>query len=137
LADQWRQLVLRPLLKLGGNDTYPSYVMIIDALDECDDINDMRIILQLLAQARSLKIRLRVLITSRSEVPIRTGFCKISDAEHHAFILHDMETAIVDHDIFVFLEHHIGLIGQEWCLGASWPSEQALRRLVIEFEHSH
>ena len=42
LADQWRQLVLRPLLKLEGNDTYPSYVMIIDALDEGEDENDIR-----------------------------------------------------------------------------------------------
>jgi hypothetical protein len=32
LADQWRQLVVRPLLKLEGKDTYPSYVVIIDAL---------------------------------------------------------------------------------------------------------
>lgn len=132
LADQWRQLVLRPLLKLEGNDTYPSYVMIIDALDECEDENDIRIILRLLAEARSLKkVQLRVLITSRPEVPIRNGFCKISDAEHYDFILHDMEAAIVDHDIFIFLEHQMGLIGQEWCLGASWPGEQALKRLVI------
>ncbi|KAH8594887.1 putative WD-repeat protein [Bisporella sp. PMI_857] len=132
LADQWRQLVLKPLLKLEGNDTYRSYIMIIDALDECEDEKDIRIILRLLAEARSLKkVRLRALITSRPEVPIRNGFCKISDAEHHDFILHDMEAAIVDHDIFIFLEHQMGLIGQEWCLGASWPGEQALRRLVI------
>jgi hypothetical protein len=44
-ADQWRQLVLRPLLKLEGNDTYPLYVMIIDALDECEDENNILIIL--------------------------------------------------------------------------------------------
>jgi hypothetical protein len=132
LADQWRQLVLRPLLKLEGNDTYPSYVMIIDALDECEDENDIRLILRLLAEARSLKkVRLRVLITSRPEVPIRNGFCNISAGEHHGFILHDIEAAIVNHDIFIFLEHQMGLIGQEWHLGASWPGEQALRRLVI------
>ena len=132
LADQWHQLVLRPLLKLEGNDTYPSYIMVIDALDECEDERDVRIILRLLAEARSLKkVRLRVLITSRPKVPIRNGFHKISDGEHHDFILHDMEAAIVDHDIFIFLEHQMGLIGQEWDLGTSWPGEQALRRLVI------
>ena len=42
-----------------------------------------------------------------------------------------MEAAIVNHDIFIFLEHQMGLIGQEWRLGASWPGEQALRQLVI------
>jgi hypothetical protein len=62
LWDQWRQLVLRPLLKLGGNDTYPLFIVIIDALDECEDEDDIRIILRLLVEARSLKdVRLRVL----------------------------------------------------------------------------
>jgi hypothetical protein len=55
LADQWRQLVLGPLSQLDGTDTYPSYVMVIDALDECEGGNDVQIILRLLAEARSLK----------------------------------------------------------------------------------
>jgi hypothetical protein len=124
--------VVLPLLKLEGKDTYPLYVVIIDALDECEGENDIRIILRLLAEARSLKkVRLRVLIISRLEVPIRYGFCQIPNAEHCDFILHDIEAAIVDHDIFIFLEHEIRSIGQEWSLGAGWPGEQALRRLVL------
>jgi hypothetical protein len=57
-----------------------------------------------LAEARSLKkVRLRVLVISRPEIPIRYGFCQIPDTEHRNFILHDIEAAIVDHDIFIFL----------------------------------
>jgi hypothetical protein len=124
LADQWRQLVIRPLLKLEGKDTYLSYVVIIDALDECEGENDIRIILRLLAEARSLKkVRLRVLITSRPEVPIRYGFCQIPNAEHRDFLLHDIEAAIVDHDISIFLEYELRSIGQERSLGAGWPVE--------------
>jgi hypothetical protein len=46
LRDQWHQLILRPLSKLddNGNGCYSSYVLIIDALDECDDDNNVRII---------------------------------------------------------------------------------------------
>jgi hypothetical protein len=55
LADQWRQLVLKPLSKLDGSDTYPSYVVVLDALDECEGENYVHIILRLLAEARSLK----------------------------------------------------------------------------------
>jgi hypothetical protein len=40
LADQWRQLVVRPLSKLDGNNTYPSYAVVIDALDECEGGNN-------------------------------------------------------------------------------------------------
>ena len=83
LHDQWRQLVLRPLSKLDDNSCPSSHVLVIDALDECDGDNDIQVILQLLAEARSLKtVRLRVFITSRPEIPIRYGFYGIPDAEH-------------------------------------------------------
>jgi hypothetical protein len=52
LIDQWRQLVLKPLSKLDGSDTHPSYVVVIDALDECEGEEYMRTIIQLLAEAR-------------------------------------------------------------------------------------
>jgi hypothetical protein len=132
LADQWRQLVLGPLLKLDGSDTYQSYIVVLDALDECEGENDVQIILRLLTEVRSLKkVRLRVLITSRPEVLIRYGFCQIPDAEHCDFILHDIEATIVDHDISIFLDHQLRSIGQEQTLEADWPGEQALRRLVL------
>jgi hypothetical protein len=132
LVDQWRQLVLGPFLKLDGSDTYLSYVVVLDALDECEGENDVQIILRLLAEARSLKkVQLRVLITSRPEASIRCGFYQIPDTEHRDFILHDIEAAIVDHDISNFLGYELTSIGREQAFGAGWPGEQALRRLVL------
>jgi len=82
LHDQWKQLVLGPLSKLDSSYGYFSYVLVVDALDECDDPNNIRIILQLLAEARLLqKVRLRVFLTSRPEIPVRHGFTQIPDAE--------------------------------------------------------
>jgi hypothetical protein len=70
LRDQWHQLILRPLSKLGGQGC--QYVLVVDALDECDDNNNIQIILKLLAEARSLeKVRLRVFLTSRPCGPSR------------------------------------------------------------------
>ncbi|KAH8749771.1 hypothetical protein F5882DRAFT_239242, partial [Hyaloscypha sp. PMI_1271] len=46
LADQWRQIVLGPLSKLDGSNTYVSYVLVVDALDKCESENDTRIILR-------------------------------------------------------------------------------------------
>jgi hypothetical protein len=78
LRDQWRQLVLRPLSRLDSGSFPSSYMLIVDALDECDSEDDIRIILQLLAEARTLKaIRLRVFLTSRPEIPIRHGIYHI------------------------------------------------------------
>jgi len=131
LRDQWCQLVFRPLSRLDGSLSLSSYVLIVDALDECDNEDHIRIILQLLAEARLLEVRLRVLITSRPGVPIQYGFCRIPNTEYRDFILHDIKAAIVDRDIFKFLHYEMGSIGQEWALGAGWPGEQALRQLVV------
>ncbi|KAF1815014.1 hypothetical protein P152DRAFT_392310 [Eremomyces bilateralis CBS 781.70] len=131
LRDQWHHLVVRPLLKLDGKDSRSSYVLVIDALDECAKDSNIRIILQLLAEIRSLtKVRLRIFLTSRPEIPIRFGFCQIPDTEHQDFILHNISPSIVDHDIAIFLEYNLTLIGQERSLGADWPGGDNIKRLV-------
>jgi hypothetical protein len=123
LLDQWRQLVLGPLSRL--EKSHRSYVLVIDALDECEGDNNVRTILRLLAEARSLKkIRLRVFLTSRPEIRC------IPKAEHQDFILQDIPLGIVNHDISLFLKYNLGTIRQEWSLGASWPGKVVLRQLV-------
>jgi NACHT domain len=130
LRDQWNQLVLHPLSKLSGDSCPLSYILVIDALDECDDDNDIRIILQILAEARSLKlVRLRVFLTSRREIPIRHGFDKVPEAEHQDFVLQNISPDIVDHDITRFLEYNLKLIREEFHLPSGWPSEQEIAAL--------
>jgi hypothetical protein len=131
LRDQWHQLVLWPLSKLDGTNCRSSYVLIVDALDECDGNNNIRILLELLAEARSLQnVRLRVLLTSRPEIPVRHGITQIPDAERQGFVLHSISPAIVDHDIALFLEYNLGLIGQDDEQEPGWPGSEAIRRLV-------
>jgi hypothetical protein len=132
LHDQWRQLVLGPLLKLSSEDfRSSSYVLVIDALDECDDDNNIRTILHLLAEARSLTtVRLRIFLTSRPEIPIRYGFCQIPDTEHQDFVLHHISPSVVDHDITLFFEYNFQLIAQERCLDVDCLSDEVIRSLV-------
>ena len=127
LREQWDQLVLRPLSKID-NSHHSSYVLVVDALDECDNDNNIRIILQLLVEARSmLRVQLRVFLTSRPEILIRYGFNQIPDSEHQDFVLHSILPSIIDHDISVFLEHNLRLIGQERPLDVG---EDVIRYLV-------
>ncbi|ORY18351.1 hypothetical protein BCR34DRAFT_660327 [Clohesyomyces aquaticus] len=103
LRDQWQHLVLCPLSNLHELDPY---VVVVDALDECDNDNDVVVIVRLLAETQSLeRVRLRVFLTSRPEVPIRRGFGQVTDAEHRDFVLHDILLLIVDQDISTFFEH--------------------------------
>jgi hypothetical protein len=131
LHDQWHHLVLGPLSRLNSHDCQSSYVLVVDALDECDDEKNIRIILQLLTRVRSLeKVRLRVFLTSRPEIPIRYSLRDIPNTEHQDFVLHDISPPIVDHDIRMFLEHELRLIGQGTFLGLDWPGEDTIRCLV-------
>jgi hypothetical protein len=129
-SDQWRQLVLSPLSKLG-NDSCQPYILVIDALDECDHENDIRTILHLLAKAGSLETdQLRIFLTSRPEIPIRHGFYYMRETVHKDFVLHNILPVIINQDIFIFLESNLRLIRQEHSLEAGWPGDEVIRRLV-------
>jgi hypothetical protein len=131
LRDQLCQLVLCPLSKLDNNSSRSSYILVVDALDECDDENNIRIILHLLAEARSLEtVRLPVFITSRPEIPIRYGLYQISEAGHLDFVLRNISSVIVDHDISIFLEYNLKAIRQERALNVGWPGEEIIKHLV-------
>ncbi|RYN98517.1 Vegetative incompatibility protein, partial [Alternaria tenuissima] len=75
-------------------------------------------------------VQLRVLLTSRPEVPIEYGFTQVRREEHHDFVLHDIAPAVIEHDIAVFLRHQLGLVQQKCQLKAGWLEEGAIARLV-------
>ena len=123
--------MLGPLSKLQREKDCTSYVLVIDALDECDDVLAIGMILQLLADAKALKTaQLRILLTSRPEVPIRYGFSQMQDSEHKDIILHEIPRSIVDHDISVFLEWTLKAIADKRSLPTSWPGEENIRKMV-------
>jgi hypothetical protein len=133
LRDQWRHLVLCPLSKLHKSEQeLKTYIIVVDALDECDNDNNIRFIVQLLANVRpSLTgVRLRVFLTSRPEVPIRHGFGQIRDTEHKDAVLHDISPSIVEHDIELFLKDQFECIRRERCLHAGWPGAAIILQLV-------
>ncbi|KAK0512560.1 hypothetical protein JMJ35_004577 [Cladonia borealis] len=131
LCDQWHQLVLCPLSRLSGSGGQFSYILVVDALDECDNNKDIRIIVYLLSEAQSLKTaRLRIFLTSRPEVPIRKRFVDVPDGDYQNFILHNISPSIVDQDIRTFLEHGFELITKERSLAASWLGQEIIKRLV-------
>jgi hypothetical protein len=104
LPEQWRQLVLGPLSRLE-NESYQNYILVVDAVDECDSEDDIRIILHLLAEAGSLRAhQLGILLTSRPEILIQRGFNQMPRATHRDFILHNISPLLVDHDITLFLK---------------------------------
>ena len=126
LHDQWKQLVIEPMSKLDIEPVCKNLVLVIDALDECDKQGDIWRVLQLLANAGTLRtVRLRVLITSRPETDIRHGLSQVLGGVYQEFILHDISKSTVDNDIYNFLNHKFGRT-----LPNDWPGEHATKHLV-------
>lgn len=129
LQDQWRQLILSPLSNLEGNLCQP-YTLVIDALDECKNGNEIQIILTLLLEVTLLEThRLRILLTSRPEISIQRGFPQTPEAKYYNFVLHNILPPLVDHDIDVFLRDKLEKIGKESYLDG-WPEEETIKNLV-------
>ena len=108
LSEQWELLVLRPLTMTEVDSVQSPLLLVIDALDECENERDVKEILRLLAAAGALPaIQLRVLVTSRPEIPIRLGFREMAGILHRDLVLHNVPRKIIDHDITIYFHDEL------------------------------
>ena len=129
LSQQYDKLLLRPLQRARQSVPHPPlFVVVLDALDECDDINDICLLLRLLGDDQNMAgLGLRVLVTSRPEIPIRLGFHKMKHIAYHELALHDVPRAIVDQDIKRFVTHELSQIKVERNLPHFWPEDDKIQ----------
>ena len=108
LRDQWKHLILQPLSVWMTASNQPPLILVIDALDECNSEKDVRAILQLFAELKSLEpMHLRIFVTSRPEVPIRLGFRNMPEILHRDLVLNDVPRDIMDHDIAIYFRQEL------------------------------
>lgn len=132
MKEQFDKLLLQPLLSVKQSGLpIQTVVIVIDALDECEGDNDIRLILQILPRLQtSHSLRLRVFLTSRPELPIRLGFSKLTNHDYQDMILHEIPREVIKHDISLFLNHRLSEIRTERLLPINWPGDIKLQRLV-------
>ncbi|EMD67547.1 hypothetical protein COCSADRAFT_111408 [Bipolaris sorokiniana ND90Pr] len=132
LKDQFEKLILHPLLEV--QKTSPAartFVVVIDALDECEREEDVRVLLQLLTRTKDMRpVSLRVLVTSRPELHIRLGFRQMPNGTYQDLVLHEVAKNTIEHDIRLFYEHELSAIRQARMLSPDWPTEDQIRALV-------
>jgi hypothetical protein len=132
LQNRWKHLILQPLSMLEKSLVpYLVLVLVIDALDECEGVEVLRLVLRLLTEVKVLKlIRVRVFITSRPETPIRLGFREIPEITHHDLMLHSIPQLVIKRDISIFLRHELAKIKRTRSLEKDWPGEEDIQKLV-------
>ncbi|RKK31227.1 hypothetical protein BFJ66_g15942 [Fusarium oxysporum f. sp. cepae] len=138
VKEQFEKLIQEPLSKAAATATTPSsVVMVIDALDECDQEADIRLLINIFSQAKTLRPHLRVFLTSRPELPIRLGFSEVQGS-YQDLVLHEIPAQIVEHDIVVFLNdefkkirHDFNMtVEDERKLPPDWPGRPTVQRLA-------
>ncbi|KAI7971161.1 hypothetical protein EIK77_004676 [Talaromyces pinophilus] len=129
LREQFEKLILQPLLgtKCGQTSTM---VIVIDALDECEQEDDIRLILQLLPQVqKSNSVQLRFLLTSRPYLPLKLGFKGIMN-DYQGLILHEIPQPVIEHDISLYIKDKFSQLRMERSLPSDWPGDETIKTLV-------
>ncbi|KAE8556238.1 hypothetical protein TMatcc_003576 [Talaromyces marneffei ATCC 18224] len=133
IYDQWEKLVLQPLSIQENviNTSQSPYLIVIDALDECESEDDISQLLQCLGDLTRLKhVQFQVFITSRPEQPIKLGFGRIESLSRRDFILHDIEKSLVEHDLRLYYQDKLAHIGQRFHINRDLLSDETINYLV-------
>ncbi|KAH7111896.1 hypothetical protein B0J13DRAFT_516027 [Dactylonectria estremocensis] len=131
VRQQFDKLIMQPMRNIHRGVPRPVILaIIIDALDECDRDEDIKLIINLFSGAECLQtVRLRIFVTSRPDLPIRLGFKDI-EGTFQNLILHEIPEEIVKQDIIVYLEHELRQIRRNHKLPETWPSQHEISTLA-------
>ncbi|KAL4747572.1 hypothetical protein BDW72DRAFT_182591 [Aspergillus terricola var. indicus] len=128
---QFENLLLQPLSALKKrHGNISTIVLVVDALDECEPAQDIRLLLELLPRLRHITpVHVRVFLTSRPELPVRMGLSGNPDA-HQDLVLHEVPVSEIRDDIALFFTMRLQRIRKDRGLPADWPGESSLDRLI-------
>ncbi|KAL5614320.1 uncharacterized protein BROUX77_000157 [Berkeleyomyces rouxiae] len=139
MREQFDKLIKQPISKATLTTAKKAtLVFVIDALDECDQEEDAKLVIKLFSSCtETLDLTPKFLITSRPELPIRLGFNAVDGAVQN-LILHDIAPEVIEHDIAAFLNHELYRIKAEYNksvpagrqLGHDWPGTDNIQALV-------
>ncbi|KAF9645712.1 hypothetical protein BDM02DRAFT_3203014 [Thelephora ganbajun] len=125
LYNQMKKLIVQPL-----KESEISTVIVLDALDECKDVEPASAILSVLGQFVSKIPKVKFFITGRPEPRVREGFRIPLLAEAtDVFVLHEVESSRVDSDIQLFFRHRFLEIADRRGGLNDWPTEEQLNLL--------
>lgn len=136
---QFRRLVQVPFSKVSQDKRKNDLlVIIIDALDECEREEDIRLLITLFSRVHHQDpVKLRVFVTSRPELPIRLGFSKVKGT-YLDLTLHTIPDTVVENDLRTYFNHELARIrddynntvSQDRKLPSTWPGLSVIEDLA-------
>jgi len=141
---QFRDLVSNPLkaTSLSPQASRLDLVIVVDAMDECDSGGDRQDetaqVLGYLSQLKDFPgLRLRLVVTSRLEPPVKIGFAALGSGTHCDVALHELSPNHVERDIQAFIRAQFDELRCTLCnlhgsevLAEGWPGDKIVRDLT-------
>ncbi|KAF5324287.1 hypothetical protein D9619_011432 [Psilocybe cf. subviscida] len=131
MCEQFKQLICDSTQATTGLMNIPCKVVVIDAVDECTNLDVVAFFINLVLQSVS-KIPFKVFISSREEFKISNTF-KDSSGNYKStnLFLHEIEKDVVQEDIHIYLETSLAKIHRDnHGTPGMWPSQSELKNLV-------
>jgi hypothetical protein len=110
IREQFEKLIPTPFNKISQDSRkVDNLVIVIDALDECERDEDIRIMVNLFSCFHALQSpRLRV----GPNCLFRLGFSAVEGA-YQGLILYELPRPVIEHDISAYLKHELVKIGDD------------------------
>ena len=136
---QFDKLIAQPIQNHAERLDQSLIIVVIDALDECDNLEQARLLIFFFSQVKYLtsSLRMKFFITSRPELPIICGFDDVG-GKYKDLVLHEIPLSIIEHDIGEFFKHELGKVRNDYNrfttesrrLPLDWPGADVMKDLV-------
>jgi hypothetical protein len=142
MTKQSGELLLRPLRNnVSCNALSKDCFLVVDVLDECEDPEQIEILLNLLRQIEDiLAARIRIFVTSRPDPPLVAGFRDMKGGSNNLFYDVQVEEAQIESfeaDLEIFFRYELAQIIQQYprpnqfgSLPEDWAKQQHIDTLV-------
>ncbi|KAF7505435.1 hypothetical protein GJ744_000762 [Endocarpon pusillum] len=141
IAEQFRRLVQQPLQDSSINGAnLRTLIVVVDALDECQNEKDIRLILELWSKLLQItKINLRLFLTSRYEPSIWPVFQNMSvDIFRDIDLVDAVPLSTIRQDLSVYLNDSLASIRKDYndrlygtfTLQSDWADSEKIQQLV-------
>ena len=128
LSVQFRLLLVDPI-KSVLDSSPKTYVVVIDALDECTNLGTVEKLIQAIV-GFAPDMPLKFMVTSRDTTRISKAFHHNSEYPPKTLSLHDVERSLVQGDIKKYLQNSLSAIAQRSEQPLPWPAPDELEILL-------
>jgi hypothetical protein len=139
IKKQFDRLLLRPFQSnLAGQPLLEGYFLVIDALDECEKLEQVESLLKLLKRLEDVtRSRIRILVTSRPGPPLIQGCRPLSSSLLRDIQFEDAQVEPIWSDLEIFFNHGLAQIGARYprlnpfgSLPKDWAKPHDIKLLV-------